>query len=141
MENPNTGEKIDQPRSPSMGNVGPLKESLVSAPSEIFDLVDSQSPDHMLHSNGNVDHLISRPKDPPELYQQTVELTSVAVCLSGDNLVTETDGLEVSDGINGESLLESGKETAAKRIGYDKMLESDEQQASKRLRISNDLHL
>jgi len=148
MENPNTGEKIDQPRSPSMGNVGPLKESLVSAPSEIFDLVDSQSPDHMLHSpdhmlhsNGNVDHLISRPKVPPELYQQTVELTSVAVCLSGDNLVPETDGLEVSDGINGESLLESGKETAAKRIGYDIMLESDEQPASKRLRISNDLHL
>lgn len=155
-----------------MENVERLPKSLASAPNEIFDVVDSQSPDHMLHSNGNVDHLVSCPKVLPELDQQNGESLGGGVCLVVDNLVSETDGLEVSDGTNGKSAIESGggvclvdnlvsetdgpevsdgingismiesaNETAAKRIGDDIMPESDEQQPSKRLRLSNDLHL
>ncbi|XP_058223268.1 probable ubiquitin-like-specific protease 2B [Rhododendron vialii] len=157
-ENPSTEEKIVQPISPLMENVERLTESLAAAPSEIFDVVDSQSSDHMLNSNGNVDHHISRPKVLPELDQKNGEITGGGVCLVVDNLVSETDGLEVSDGINGKLVIESVNETAAKRIGGDIMPESDElqpskrhgddimpesdeQQPSKRLRLSNDLHL
>ncbi|KAE9458848.1 hypothetical protein C3L33_09241, partial [Rhododendron williamsianum] len=131
-ENPSTEEKIDQPISPPMENVERLTESLAAAPSEIFDVVDSQSSDHMLNSNGNVDHHISCPKVLPELDQQNGEITGGGVCLVVDNLVSETDGLEVSDGINGKLVIESVNETAAKRIGDDIMPESDELQPSKR---------
>ncbi|KAG5541882.1 hypothetical protein RHGRI_021650 [Rhododendron griersonianum] len=130
-ENPSTEEKIDQPISPPMENVERLTESLAAAPSEIFDVVDSQSSDHMLNSNGNVDHHISCPKVLPELDQQNGEITGGGVCLVVDNLVSETDGLEVSDGINGKLVIESVNETAAKRIGDDIMPESDELQPSK----------
>ncbi|KAI8548395.1 hypothetical protein RHMOL_Rhmol07G0270800 [Rhododendron molle] len=156
-ENPSTEEKIDQPISPPMENVERLTESLDAAPSEIF-VVDSQSSDHVLNSNGNVDHHISCPKVLPELDQQNGEITGGGLCLVVDDLVSETDGLEVSDGINGKLVIESVNETAAKRIGDDIMPESDElqpskrhgddimpesdeQQPSKRLRLSNDLHL
>ncbi|KAF7138762.1 hypothetical protein RHSIM_Rhsim07G0211800 [Rhododendron simsii] len=167
-ENPSTEEKIDQPISPPMETVERLTESLAVAPSEIFDVVDSQSSDHMHNSNGNLDHHISCSKVLPELDQQNGEIPGGGVCLVFDNLVSETDGLEVSDGINGKLVIESGNETAAKRIGDDIMPESDElqpfipesdelqpskrhgddimpesdeQQPSKRLRLSNDLHL
>ncbi|KAA8528357.1 hypothetical protein F0562_035712 [Nyssa sinensis] len=117
-------EEINQSRSPSTGNVECLTESLASARSEMLDVADSQSPDHMINSNGTADHLIVCPNGLPGLPHEETDV--------------QENGEVKYVGLIGDDDSESNEQQAAKRLRL--TLPFQEERKLTRS-LSKDLHL
>ncbi|XP_028075842.1 probable ubiquitin-like-specific protease 2B isoform X1 [Camellia sinensis] len=103
-------------------------KTLVSAPSEMLDVADAETSDHMVDSNGNADHLIPGLSDQGCDVQENGDITCADVSLIGDTKVSESDGQQVLEKIDDNSVSETDVQRTTKRIGDDSVSESDAQQ-------------
>ncbi|GMP80523.1 hypothetical protein CsSME_00035588 [Camellia sinensis var. sinensis] len=103
-------------------------KTLVSAPSEMLDVADAETSDHMVDSNGNADHLIPGLSDQGCDVQENGDITCADVSLIGDTKVSESDGQQVLEKIDDNSVSETDVQQTTKRIGDDSVSESDAQQ-------------
>ncbi|KAL7208150.1 hypothetical protein ACSBR1_029989 [Camellia fascicularis] len=103
-------------------------KTLVSAPSEMLDVADAETSDHMVDSNGNADHLIPGLSDQGCDVQENGDITCADVSLIGDTKVSESDGQQVLEMIDDNSVSETDVQQTTKRIGDDSVSESDAQQ-------------
>ncbi|XP_052189252.1 probable ubiquitin-like-specific protease 2B isoform X2 [Diospyros lotus] len=135
----NTEEKINQPGSPPLENIGCPKETLASGPREMVDVADSQSPDHTLDSGPNADSLTPSPKSLAEMshqdcnVQENESIPSADLCLIADTLASEPDEQQVYDRVGDFSLPESDRDQVLEMAAVDSVLESDGHLAAKRV--------